>query len=215
MHLWGDFIYLIFTRIRRIMTTEDGSSWRMTSAHATPLPTQRNRRNLWVIIEGSYVRPVLACLCWPLFCPHMQSVSVLVSSVTALISCPNFVPLGSHLIRCFQYCSMFFPSTFRLTLQKFQINVFVVLFFWTVSKSPFLIGLFDEQYFVLNWLIIRCKLRPELRQKRSWQHEARRINSPYYVREIHTDPNYKCVNERTADKPRAHKPCIVFYSVFE
>ena len=202
MHRWDDFIYLIFTRIRRIMTTEDGSSWRMTSAHATPLPTQRSRRNLWVIIEGSYVRLSVFNYCFD-FMSKFRPFGVVLN--------PLFRILFSL------WGQVFFPSNFRLTLQKFQIKrffffffffFFIVLFICTVSKSPFLIGriicsptwfgLFDEQY---SWLIIRCELRPELRQKRSWQYEARRINILYCVCEANVRP----VKNRLKNCVRRHR----------
>ena len=34
-------------------------------------------------------------------------------------------------------------------------------------------GQFDELYFVLKWLVMRCKLRPNLRQTRSRQHDRK------------------------------------------
>jgi len=34
-------------------------------------------------------------------------------------------------------------------------------------------GQFDELYFVLNWQVMRCKLRPNLRQTRSRQHDPK------------------------------------------
>ena len=120
-------------------------------------------------------------------------------------------PLFRILFSLWVHFFFFFPSNFRLTLQKFEINVFIVLFICIVSESPFLtgrivcsptwFGLFDEQYFVLNWLIIRCELRPELRQKRSWQHEARRINIPYCVCEANVRP----VKNRLKNCVRRHR----------
>ena len=37
-------------------------------------------------------------------------------------------------------------------------------------------------YFILNWLVMRCKLRPKLRQTRSRQHDRKcRLNSSQYT----------------------------------
>ena len=42
-------------------------------------------------------------------------------------------------------------------------------------------GRFDEIYFVLNWFVMRCKLRPDLRQTRSRQHDPKcRLKSIYF-----------------------------------
>ena len=42
-------------------------------------------------------------------------------------------------------------------------------------------GRFDEIYFVLNWFVMRCKLRPDLRQTRSRQHDRKcRLKSSQY-----------------------------------
>ena len=43
-------------------------------------------------------------------------------------------------------------------------------------------GQFDELYFVLNWLVMRCKFSPNLRQTRSIQHDRKcRLKSSQYT----------------------------------
>ena len=50
-------------------------------------------------------------------------------------------------------CSPNILRTVRRTMIRFLIELLV-------RRTWF--GLFDELYFVLNWLVMRCKLRPEL-----------------------------------------------------
>jgi len=43
---------------------------------------------------------------------------------------------------------------------------------------------FDELYFVLNWLVMRCKLRPELAadaQQKGWSKMLAKVNSSQYI----------------------------------
>ena len=50
-------------------------------------------------------------------------------------------------------CSPNILRTLRRTMIRFLIELLV-------RRTGF--GRFDELYFVLNWLVMRCKLRPEL-----------------------------------------------------
>ena len=50
-------------------------------------------------------------------------------------------------------CSLNILRTIRRTMIRFFIELLV-------RRTWF--GQFDELYFVLNWLVMRCKLRPEL-----------------------------------------------------
>ena len=54
--------------------------------------------------------------------------------------------------------------TVRRTMIRFLIELLV-------RRTWF--GQFDELYFVLKWLVMRCKLRPNLRQTRSRQHDRK------------------------------------------
>ena len=59
-----------------------------------------------------------------------------------------FLTLGEHLLR-----QSNIVRSIRRTLLRFLVELIV-------RRAWF--GQFDELYFVLNWLIMRCKLRPEL-----------------------------------------------------
>ena len=51
-------------------------------------------------------------------------------------------------------CSPNILRTVRRTMIRFLIELLV--------RRTWFAGQFDELYFVLNWLVMRCKLRPEL-----------------------------------------------------
>ena len=42
-------------------------------------------------------------------------------------------------------------------------------------------GQFDELYLVLNWLVMRCKLRPELAADAQHDRKCRRVKSSQYT----------------------------------
>ena len=59
------------------------------------------------------------------------------------------------------------PNILRTVLRT-MIRFIIELLVWQTW-----FGQFDELYFVLNWLVMRCKLRPNLRQTRSRQHDRK------------------------------------------
>ena len=69
-------------------------------------------------------------------------------------------------------CSPNILRTVRLTMIRFLIELLVRRTWFRQSKF----------YFVFNWLVMRCKLRPNLRQTHSRQHDRKcRLKSSQYT----------------------------------